>query len=456
MDTNLPAPQDWLTPTPLPALEESRVLLIDDQAITGILLGRMLADQKGMRLLTCIDPRRGMEMAERFQPSVILLDLIMPGIDGLTLLQDFRRDERFLHVPIVMLSAQEESDLKARSFACGANDYLIKLPDPVEMIARLRYHAENHHQFLHNLRTAKELRAIARRFQLVTRSVHDAIITANLAGQITFWNLGAEKLFGYSEQEAIGMDLTRLMPATLQERCRAAFHRVKTTGVSVVAGRTMEFTARRRDDEEFTIELSLAKLDEEGIDSFVAVIRDVTERKQAEEKLHYQANYDSLTGLPNRVHFLERLEHTMAMASRQRTGLTLMFIDLDRFKWVNDTLGHQAGDDLLRETARRLNSCVRRSDLVARLGGDEFTAILYGITDHHPAGMMATRILEALSDPYWLENQEVCISGSIGVTFYPEDASQLDELMRNADMAMYVAKNSGKNTHWFFRAQSQV
>lgn len=180
-------------------------------------------------------------------------------------------------------------------------------------------------------------------------------------------------------------------------------------------------------------------------------IRDITQRKSYEHSIWRQANFDELTGLPNRSLFMDRCEQAIHSAHRDNTRIALFFIDLDRFKWVNDTLGHEAGDNVLQETAKRLMSCSRETDTVARLSGDEFTLILPNVTDVNDISVFAEKILSTLAQPHHLQGSEDCyISGSIGITFYPDDGTDLKTMLRNADRAMYRAKGRGRNAIEFF------
>jgi diguanylate cyclase (GGDEF)-like protein/PAS domain S-box-containing protein len=181
--------------------------------------------------------------------------------------------------------------------------------------------------------------------------------------------------------------------------------------------------------------------------------RDVTERKASEERIWRSANHDFLTDLPNRNLFRERLEHDVKHSSRTGLPLALLFVDLDRFKEVNDTLGHTAGDQLLRQVAQRISSCVRDSDTVARLGGDEFTVILTDVTEPQHIETIAAEILDELRKPFSLAAGEAHISCSIGITIYPGDGATPDDLVRNADVAMYESKNAGRSRYNFFHAE---
>jgi diguanylate cyclase (GGDEF)-like protein len=188
----------------------------------------------------------------------------------------------------------------------------------------------------------------------------------------------------------------------------------------------------------------------------ILALEDVTERKFSEAVIWNQANFDRLSGLPNRHMFQDRLEQAIMKASRGNTRLGLMFLDLDRFKEVNDTLGHEMGDDLLKQASARLRACVRQSDTVARMGGDEFTIILDEISDSADVTRIAQNILSRMAEPFQLGSEVAFISSSIGITFYPEDATEIATLLKNADQAMYAAKAAGRNTFHHFMPSMQL
>ena len=216
-----------------------------------------------------------------------------------------------------------------------------------------------------------------------------------------------------------------------------------------------EICNRRKNGEIYVEWISIAAIRDSShkIVQYVAVFSDITKRKQAEELIWHQAHYDALTNLPNRALFADRLTQAVQTATRQQEQLAVMFIDLDRFKWVNDTLGHKAGDQLLKEAAQRLTHCVRKYDTVARLGGDEFTVIMIRIENVLDIKTIAQRVLKSLSQPFTLDNHEASIAASIGIALFPEDGLDAETLLKNADIAMYQAKESGRNAYRFFTAQ---
>lgn len=433
----------------------SVILLVDDQKLTARMLNRIIAGEIDLVLHAIQYPLQAISLADTINPDVILLDLVMSPIDGLNLLKQFRLLEKYQEVPIIMLSTIEESETKAQAFESGANDYLIKLPDRIEMLARLRYHAKSYSNLLKSQHTQQTLLESERRFRFVTESISEAIIAVNMKGEVTFWNQGAERCFGYNNQEIFGKSVLSLIPERFQHEHTKGFKHLQKTGKSRLTKTTFERWGLKKDGSEFPMELSINTWIEGGENTFVSVIRDITERKLADDKIRYQANHDTLTDLPNRAFFMQCLKENLSLAHRQQRHVALIFIDLDKFKWVNDTLGHAAGDQLLQEASQRLKQCIRMTDTLARLGGDEFTAILYDIVSRENTVLIAEKMLKALNKPFKLEGNITNISGSIGITLFPEDASTMEPLLRNADMAMYVAKKSGRNRFWFFKQQEE-
>ncbi len=433
--------------------DTTRILLIDDQPITGQLVERMLVSAPDLELHLCTDPRHALSMARTVHPAVILLDMVMPEISGVELLRMMRKMPQLQMVPVVMLSAQEESQGKAEAFASGANDYLVKLPDPIEMVARLRYHSGVFCNRIRSREAERRVRESEAHVRAIIHSVHEGIITVDDQESITLWNSGAERIFGYGETQMIGKPLSILLDHDSLTHYGEVLNLLEQnfepeTGDQV--SRTFELMGQHRKGHTFPLEMSLSLWMAQGRYVRSIVVRDISERKAQQEAIHRQANYDSLTELPNRHLFMRELDQWIAQCSRHRQRMALMFMDLDRFKWVNDTLGHAAGDAVLQETAKRLLEHTRRSDLVARLAGDEFTIIMTNIVSIQDVRLVASKIVDAIARPYEVEGQQADLSASIGITQFPGDAEDKDALLRNADMAMYVAKKKGRNGYWFF------
>ena len=226
----------------------------------------------------------------------------------------------------------------------------------------------------------------------------------------------------------------------------------KETGLAKIIGiRGREVVALRKTGDQFPMELSASEMILGGQRYFVGIVRDITERKLAEEKIAHLAHYDYLTDLPNRSLLLDNLERAIALAKRKDYKVAVLFLDLDGFKKVNDTLGHDAGDLLLREVSKRLKESIRTSDSVARVGGDEFIFVLNEIGSDENAAHTANKIIASLSKSFDLKGQQCNVGGSIGIAIYPDTSEDPNTLVKQADDAMYMAKQSGKNTLRFYR-----
>ncbi len=286
-------------------------------------------------------------------------------------------------------------------------------------------------------------------------AAHDAIVVADAEQRVIMFNKGAERNFGYSAAEIIGLPLERLIPARFASNHRS---RVSTFSRGQIQAKEMggrgELVGLRKDGTEFPVEVSISILKEETGPIFLAVLRDVTEKKRAAQEMEHLATHDGLTGLPNRALFMDRLSHTLALAEREEKLAALLFIDLDGFKEVNDALGHSGGDELLCAVANGLLESVRQSDTVARLGGDEFAVILEQIRHVDLIGAIAQKIIDRVRQPIQLVNGEASLSASVGITVFPFDAKTVRELMIDADRAMYAAKASGKNRFEFYSPEA--
>ncbi|NRR31323.1 EAL domain-containing protein [Oxalobacteraceae bacterium] len=266
--------------------------------------------------------------------------------------------------------------------------------------------------------------------------IHESVLTMDLNGFITSWNKGAERLFGYSSVEAVGRNIL-----FLYDDEDMSFH----DAFLEHGGRLMEVRRKKKNGDIFWASLSLSQLSDvsERSIGLIAYLTDITERKQAEERIHHLAYYDALTGLPNRSLLTKLVDQALHVAQRSKLHGCLLFIDLNRFKLINDTLGRAVGDELLCEVARRFRAVLRDQDLVARLGGDEFAVGLFDIGQHFEASTVATKLLDALHEPFIIDGHDLRVGGSIGISVYPQDGSDAETLLRLADIAMYRAKQGG-------------
>lgn len=298
------------------------------------------------------------------------------------------------------------------------------------------------------LQSEQELRKREAELQMVLQNANDAYVCIDHNGVIRDWNQQAEQTFGWSSQEAIGRRLDEMIiPVTMREAHRAGLRHYLATGELNVLNRRVELTAVRRDGTPLPVEVRVSPLSIDGKTIFSAFLHDITERKQVEAIREHEATHDPLTGLLNRRGMFDLLSQAIARVKRTRASLALLFIDLDGFKQINDTHGHEAGDAVLREVAARLQASIRQTDTAARLGGDEFTVILENIKHGIPdANMLAQKILETLQHPIQLDSVTATISASIGISMHhPDDERSADQLVNAADSAMYTAKHAGKN-----------
>jgi len=294
------------------------------------------------------------------------------------------------------------------------------------------------------------------RLRAIIDTALDAVVQMNSEGIITGWSRQAEKIFGWSREEALGRGLSEtIIPPRYREAHTQGLKRFLLAGEKTILNPRFEVAGLHRDGHEFPVELSITAVNMAGECEFNGFIRDITQQKESEELIWKQANFDTLTGLPNRHMFHDRMVQEIKKADRAELEIALLFIDLDKFKEVNDTLGHTMGDILLQEAARRIGGCVRETDTVARLGGDEFTIILAELGDTGSVERVAENIRQSLAKPFLLKNEMVYISTSIGITLYPNDATNVDDLLKNADQAMYAAKNEGRNRFSYFTPAMQ-
>lgn len=303
-------------------------------------------------------------------------------------------------------------------------------------------------QIVMNLKRIKnELENSQVQLNAIIYNALDGIITFNDKGEIEGFNPAAELIFGHNQQDIVGKSIQVLMPDLVEKGDEAfinRFLRSREFGLIGVSG--YEISAQRKNGQRFPLELSTSEMILNGSRYFVCIARDITERKIVEESTKHAALHDYLTGLPNRSLFMERLDYALPLAKRNGHKVAVLFLDLDGFKHVNDTLGHANGDTLLKEVSFRLLELMRGSDVLARLGGDEFTFILNNIGSEENAILVGNKIITALSAPFDLNGSICNIGGSIGISIYPDDTVDAEALMDQADEAMYLAKKNGKNT----------
>jgi len=298
---------------------------------------------------------------------------------------------------------------------------------------------------------ASELRASDLRETAIMESALDGIITTDHEGRILEFNPAAEELFGYRRVDILGRTVEEtIVPPSLREDFRSARASYLDGGPGSVLRTRAETTGMRADGSRFPMELAVTSIQLPDRRLFTAFLRDISNRKQAERQILALAHYDVLTGLPNRLLLQDRLNIALAQARRHGQHPALLFLDLDRFKLFNDSLGHTFGDQILRGVAERLQSSVRKGDTLARLGGDEFVLLLADIVDPIDAARVAEKLLDSLRQPFVIEEREIHVTASVGIAVFPEDGQDIDALLSNADTAMYRAKEEGRDNYCLY------
>jgi diguanylate cyclase (GGDEF)-like protein/PAS domain S-box-containing protein len=429
------------------------VLLVEDNPGDARLLREMFNEQGAHDVvLIQVDSLRAAE--ERLlHPLVdmILLDLGLPDAQGLDVLRRVRRAAP--RVPLVVLTGLDDESMAAQALQEGAQDYLIKGEiDPRGLFRALRYAVE---------RKAMEeaLFAEKERAQVTLDCIGEAVACANLAGHVTFLNTMGERMTGWSRADAFGSPLSevfRIVDATTGDPLATPASTASEPSAS--AHRSSNWSLVRRDGSEIPIEGSVAPIRDFAGRTAGAVIvfRDVSAARAMALEMHHSARHDFLTGLPNRMLLQERIAQSIALARRHMKHVAVLFLDLDRFKHINDSLGHPIGDKLLQSVARRLVNCVRNADTVSRQGGDEFVVLLSEVEASEDAAVTARRMLQAVAECHSLDQHDLYITTSVGVSVFPEDGEDGETLIKNADTAMYHAKENGRQTYQFFTPAMNV
>jgi diguanylate cyclase (GGDEF)-like protein/PAS domain S-box-containing protein len=309
----------------------------------------------------------------------------------------------------------------------------------------------------------RNLAQMEARYRGLLEAAPDGMVVVDEKGKIVLLNAQAEKHFGYRSDELLGQEVTNIIPEGFAERLIADGTRTASEALAQQIGTGIELNGRRKDGSEFPIEIMLSPLESpEGI-LVTAAIRDITVRKDADEHLAqmvkqmaHSAAHDFLTSLPNRLLLNDRIDQAIALAKRHKHLVAVLFLDLDGFKHINDSLGHSAGDKLLQSVAGRLSDCVRAPDTVSRQGGDEFVVLLPEVKLAEDIAIAARRMLRAVEKAHFIDDRELHVTVSIGVSLYPDDGLDAETLIKNADTAMYQAKEDAGQSCRFFRPEMNV
>ena len=441
------------------SLTEPKVLLVDDDEV-NLMLTAVALRERGFAITEAGSGEQALGMLSHWVPDIIVLDALMPGMDGFRTCSELRTLPGFENMPVLMLTGLDDDASITRAYQAGATDFFVKSTQWSLLAGRLHY-------LLRASRTRVELERsksrLARAQDLARMGSFDWR-RANTAahGGLVISPEGL-RVFGRSPSERLGLrPLLRMVPPSDRRGLLRMLHEVLAHS-SVLA---TDVPVNLLDGRQRIIHVEAEpEFNEHGQSAgYTGIVQDVTDRRIAEDKIRHLANFDALTLLPNRRQLIWRTERALEHARRLNHQAALLLIDLDRFKIINDTLGHAAGDDLLVEVARRLRACVRHCDqvmegaleavgsrshrtleAVGRLGGDEFVALLPEVADERDAERVAARVLEAMREPIFVAGQECFVTASVGIALFPRDGAAVADLLRNSDVAMYAVKSQGRN-----------
>jgi diguanylate cyclase (GGDEF)-like protein/PAS domain S-box-containing protein len=378
--------------------------------------------------------------------DAILVDLMLPDSQGIeTFDKLFKADPL---IPILTLSDQDDEALAKLAVQRGAQGYLSKGHFSSYLVP------QSLRNIIERMAVAQSLYLEKVRAELTLNSISDAVIGTDLQGNVDYLNTAGERMTGWSKEEASGHHISEVMPlinGDTREPVRNPLELVLELNKSI--GLSADTVVLRRDASEASIEDSTAPIhDARGrLAGAVMVFHDITASQVIVKKMAHLAQHDFLTNLPNRVLLNDRIAQAIVQAKRRGSTLAVLFLDLDKFKHINDSIGHELGDKLLQSVAKRLSDSVRSSDTVSRLGGDEFLILVSEAHSAVDASLAAEKIITALASPHTIGEHELHITTSIGISIFPGDGDNPETLMQNADTAMYQAKEHGRNNYQFFK-----
>ncbi len=439
--------------------EKEKILIVDDEKLHQYSLMELMGQQN----YTVDSVSSGEEAIHRIQNDnigIILLDLNMEGKNGEDVMSFIR--ENNYDTTVIVVSGETSFEAAENALKFGAYDYIRK-PYSIDNLLNSVSNAIKKRQLESDNRKMQiQLRESEKLHRYIVNKSPDIVYILDNMGRFTFINKRVESLLGYKMKDVIGKHYSELVHEDDIEKAQFKFNERRTgnrasINIELKLKCKNNEQARNFDNRILPIEINSVGVYSSGEENtnkkFIGtygIARDITDRIEAEEIIRFQAYHDMLTRLPNRTLLKDRLNQAITHARRNKTNLSVMFLDLDRFKVINDTLGHIVGDHLLQAVAMRLRHCLREGDTLARIGGDEFTLLLPEVNSREDAEFIARKIIKSLREPFRIDSHELFISTSIGISHYPEDGDTMESLIKHADIAMYSVKGKGKNGFEFY------
>ncbi|MFA6147730.1 MAG: EAL domain-containing protein [bacterium] len=406
------------------------VLVVDDDPGTRLLAAASLR-QAGYATAEAADGEEGVSAYEKYRPDLVLIDVVMPRMDGFAAVREIRKLPGGDRVPVLMMTGLDDLSSIHRAYEAGSTDFAAKPINWVILGYRVGYLLRSARAFLDLADSEEKTRALL-------RAIPDRILRIGADGSILDLVAGDGRAADPPEGDLAGRNLSEIFPGGGSEEALRNIGEARKSGGVQRFEYDIDTAAGRRSFEVRIVSIP----DGESL----LIARDMTDRKKAEDQLAHMAYHDALTGLPNRVAFSERLFQDLSRAKRRSEVVGIVFLDLDRFKDVNDTLGHDAGDRLLVAVAERLRGAMRETDTLSRISGDEFCIILPDQRDEQAAIEAGRRVHGAFAEPFHLEGQMSHVTASMGISLYPANGGSPETLVKQADIAMFRAKALGGNT----------
>ena len=423
------------------------VLIVDDEPGQLDSLKELMS-LSGYEATTAGSGNEAIRLLAEHRFDTILLDLSMSDGDGFSVIEYVVTND--IHTKVIVVSGNTDFDSTRNALRKGAYDFLRKPYVPDELLSTVKNATHKKQLELTNETIHQKLEESEHLHRFIVDHSPDIVFMLDRDGNFTFLNDTVYQTLGFDKNELIGRHYSQLVSGTSRDRAKYVFTERRADHRK---SRNVELKLKCKDDSEhryFDTTSMSVELDSQGLQGTYGVARDITDRKQAQELINFQAYHDMLTRLPNRVLMEDRLKLAVTHATRNGQKLAVMFLDLDRFKWVNDTLGHTMGDRLLQEVSKRLEGCLRKGDTLARFGGDEFALILPNVNHEQDAVIIAEKILNSLKEPFSVDDHELYVTSSIGIAMYPDAGPSIEGLIASADLAMYSVKERGKNSYEFF------